>query len=98
MVSAVRAATPNLAAFMEKAKLISIDGSEGLIAVGYKFHKDRIENNKNAGILSNLAKTIWGKELVFKAEVRNDMKAEDVGAEIKIESNEGIVEEIFKEG
>lgn len=97
LVAAVRSTTPNLAAFLEKAKLISINGSESVIAVGYKFHKDRIENNKNAGILSNLAKSIWGKELHFKAEVRSDMKAEDVGAEIKIESNEDIVEEIFKE-
>lgn len=95
-IDAVRSKNSTLVAFLIKAEPEEIKNGKLIIHVSYKFHKDRLDQNASKEVLRYATAQIFGKTLEIGTVVNDSLKNDMDEPEIKAESNENIVEEIFE--
>ncbi|HEX9804482.1 MAG TPA: hypothetical protein VGA67_02275, partial [Candidatus Dojkabacteria bacterium] len=87
----------HLVAFLSKAEPLSVENNSIQIKVAYKFHKDRIENQKSKDAINKVTGIVYGKEYSFECILDENMKSTEMKDGFSEDTNEELVEEIFKE-
>lgn len=97
VVEKIRPFNHHLVAFLSKSKPVRLDDDVLVIKVGYKFHKQRIEQKKSRDAIGQVTKEVFSSPLMFECIVDENLKTSPLEADFVENTNSDVVEEIFSD-
>lgn len=74
ILNQVKQKSPSLGGLLCSSKLKDFDGQKLNISVYYKFHKDKLEENKNKSLIENAVLEVLQKQIILECVVEETPK------------------------
>ncbi len=95
LIEKIRPFNHHLVAFLSKSAPERLEGDVLIVRVGYKFHKQRIEQKRSRDAIGQVTEELFSTPLTFECIIDEKLKTKQKEDDFQEDSNTDVVEEIF---